>query len=370
MKEEHMEEIILIIDGREVSATAGQNVLEIARANGFEIPALCYHPHLSVVGSCRLCAVEVKGMNGIQMACTLKAQQGMEITTESAKIHQTRQAVLEFLLLKYYDDGAAKGDHTETEFESWLNRFHISRPEWEDSSPWTDADSDPNPVIRVDMNKCILCTRCVRVCSEVQGSFVWGISQRGADAHIVAGADQPMLEAGCESCGLCVQVCPTGALDDRLSVGKGVPEKVVNTICTFCGVGCQVALHVQENKITRVTVEDEGPVNGISLCVKGRFGYPFVNHRDRLRKPLVRQYLLDGQGQRPSNSDRGEWVAVEWETALGIAAKKFAQIKREAGPDAIGVLASAKCTNEENYLFQKFARQVIGTHSVDHCARL
>ena len=365
-----MEEINFKVNGQEITAKSGQNVLEVARLNGIEIPALCYHPHLSVVGSCRLCAVEVKGMNGIQMACTLKVQPDMEVTTESEKISQTRKAVLEFLLMKYYDDGLAKKDRAETEFEHWLNHFKISRPGWGDPAPWTDSDTDSNPVIKVDMNKCILCTRCVRVCSEIQGSFVWGISDRGANAHILAGADQQMLEAGCESCGLCVQVCPTGALDDRRSVGTGVPEKIVNTICTFCGVGCQVALHVTDNKITRVTVENDGPVNGIALCVKGRYGYQFVNHSERLRKPLVRQYLLDGQGNRPPDGDRGEWVEVNWETALSIAAKKFVTIKRESGSNAIGVLASAKCTNEENYLFQKFARQVIGTHSVDHCARL
>jgi len=365
-----MEQLKLKINGHELTVKAGQNVLEIARSNGIEIPALCYHPHLSVVGSCRLCAVEVKGMNGVQMACTLKAQPGMEVTTESEKISQTRKAILEFLLVNYYDDGAAKADRAETEFEHWLNRYHVSRPDWGEPTPWTDTDTDPNPVIRVDMNKCILCTRCVRVCSEIQGSFVWGISQRGADAHIVSGANQQMLEAGCESCGLCVQVCPTGALDDRRSVGKGIPEKIVNTICAFCGVGCQVALHVQDNRITRVTVEDDGPVNGIALCVKGRYGYQFVNHPERLRKPRVRQYLLAGEEHRPPKGERGEWVEVDWETALDIAARKFSKIRRESGPDAIGVLASAKCTNEENYLFQKFARQVIGTHSVDHCARL
>ena len=341
-----VEEIRIKINGKEVIGKATQNVLEVARENGFEIPALCYHPNLSVVGSCRLCAVEVKNMWGMQMACTLNLQEGMEVTTESEKISQTRKSILELLLMKYHDGGYADGDRFETEFEHWLNRYQISRPSWGQSNPWTEKDSDPNPVVWVDMNKCILCTRCVRVCTEIQGSFVWGIQQRGADAHIVAGADQPMLEAGCESCGLCVQVCPTGALDDRQSVGTGIPDRVVNTICTYCGVGCQLGLHVQDNKIIRVSVNEDGPVNDIALCVKGRYGYQFVHHPDRLTKPKVRKYLLEG------------------------AAKKFNEIKQESGSDAIGVLASAKCTNEENYLFQKFARQVVGTHSVDHCARL
>lgn len=365
-----MEEIKIKVNGREVCGRAGQNVLEVARENGIEIPALCYHPHLSVVGSCRLCAVEVKGMWGVQMACTLNLQEGMEVTTESEIISQTRKSVLELLLMKYYDEGSAREDREESEFEHWLNRYQVSRPSWVDSTPWTQKDSDSNPFVWVDMNKCILCTRCVRVCSEIQGSFVWGTSQRGADTHIVAGAGQSMLDAGCESCGLCVQVCPTGALDDRLSIGVGIPEKIVNTVCTFCGVGCQLALQVKDNKITRVSVENDSPVNGIALCVKGRYGFQFVDHPDRLRKPMVRQYLLDGTGSREAGQGRGEWVEVDWDTALTIAARKFAQMKKQSGSNAIGVLASAKCTNEENYLFQKFARQVVGTHSVDHCARL
>jgi len=365
----NMDEIKIKINGIEVSGKNGQNVLQVARENGFEIPALCYHPHLSVVGSCRLCAVEVGGTPGVQMACSLKLQEGMEVTTESEQISQTRKSVLELLLMKYYDDGYAKDDRLETEFEHWLNLYNIKRPGWVKEKPWVQIDSDDNPFVWVDMNKCILCTRCVRVCTEIQGSFVWGIKQRGANAHIVAGVDQAMLEAGCESCGLCVQVCPTGALEDRPSVGSGIPEKVVNTTCTFCGVGCQLALHVKDNKITRVTVKDDGPVNGIALCVKGRYGYQFVHHPDRLKKPRVRKYLLEGKN-RPGAGDRGEWVEVDWDTALSITAKKFVEIKQQSGSNAIGVLASAKCTNEENYLFQKFARQVIGTHSIDHCARL
>jgi len=365
-----MEEIRIKINGNEIIGTAGQNVLQVARENGIEIPALCYHPHLSVAGSCRLCAVEVKGMWGIQMACTLQLQEGMEVTTESENISQTRKSVLELLLMKYYDEGYAIGDRAETEFEHWITRYQVNRPTWVGSKPWTKKDSDSNPFVWVDMNKCILCTRCVRVCTEIQGSFVWGVNQRGADAHIVAGADQAMLDAGCESCGLCVQVCPTGALDDRQSIGSGLPEKVVETVCTYCGVGCQLSLHVKDNKIIRVTVAEDGPVNGIALCVKGRYGYKFVDHPDRLKTPMVRNYLLQGSGVRKAGEDRGEWVEVDWEIALNITARKFAEIKKQSGANSIGVLTSAKCTNEENYLFQKFARQVIGTHSVDHCARL
>lgn len=365
-----MNKIKFQLNDQTVLAEPGQSVLEVARDKSVEIPTLCYHPQLSVAGSCRLCAVEVDGRPGVQMACTLQPTEGMKVTTESGQITNVRKSVLELLLTKFYDAGLSEAETYTTEFEKWVTKYDVNRREWGAKSPWIERDSDPNPVVFVDMNKCILCTRCVRVCTELQGSFVWGVSDRGPDARIVAGADMPMLEAGCESCGLCVQVCPTGALFDRMSVGQGLPEKIVKTTCTYCGVGCQLTLHVKENKITRVTVEDDSPPNGIALCVKGRYGYTFVNHEDRLTNPKVRQYLLEGDGIRPYKEDRGNWVDVDWDTALNVVAKRFSQIRKESGGDSIGILASAKCTNEENYIFQKFARQVIGTHNVDHCARL
>ncbi|MBI4631198.1 MAG: molybdopterin-dependent oxidoreductase, partial [Chloroflexi bacterium] len=197
------------------------------------------------------------------------------------------------------------------------------------------VNSDPNPFVWVDFNKCILCTRCVRACAEVQGRFVWRTSERGASTQIAAGLGTTMLEARCESCGACVAYCPTGALD---------------------------------NKIIRVTSNPNAPVNGMHLCVKGRYGYDFVHHPDRLTKPMVREYLLKGKQRKQGN--RGKWVEVDWATAFDITAKKLREARDQFGGDSVGVLTSAKCLNEENYLMQKFARQVIGTNNVDHCARL
>jgi formate dehydrogenase major subunit/formate dehydrogenase alpha subunit len=234
--------------------------------------------------------------------------------------------------------------------------------------------SDPNPFVWVDLNKCILCARCMRACAEVQGRFVWGVAERGFESRIVAGADTTMLEARCESCGACVAYCPTGALDNKMSMDAGQPDKKVMTTCTYCGVGCQFDLNVKDNggqgRIIRVTSNPNAPVNGMHLCVKGRYGYDFVHHPDRLTKPMVRKYLLAGSGIRDQGSERGEWVEVDWDTALNITAKKLAGARDNFGSDSVGVLASAKCLNEENYLMNKFARQVIGTNNIDHCARL
>ena len=250
----------------------------------------------------------------------------------------------------------------------WVNHYGAHLPEGVEAKTRYKIDSDANPFVWVDMNKCILCTRCIRACSEIQGRFVWGVAGRGHETRIISGANTTMLEARCESCGACVAYCPTGALDNRMSIELGKADELVTTTCPYCGVGCQFDLNIKEGKIIRVTSNSEAPVNGMHLCVKGRYGYDFVDHEDRLTKPLVREYLLNGS-PRPSDG-RGNWVEADWDTALNIVANKFVQVKRESGSNAIGILSSAKCTNEENYLMQKFTRQVIGTHNVDHCARL
>jgi formate dehydrogenase major subunit/formate dehydrogenase alpha subunit len=197
------------------------------------------------------------------------------------------------------------------------------------------------------------------------------MAERGFETHPVPGANTTMLEARCESCGACVAYCPTGALSDKMSFGQGRAHQVkkVMTTCTFCGVGCQFEFNVKDGKIIRVTSTTEAPVNGNHLCVKGRYGYDFVQHSDRLTKPRVRRYLLEG-GKKSHHDAGWEWVETDWETALDLTAKKMHATRAQYGADSIGVLTSAKCTNEENYVMNKFARQVLGTNNIDHCARL
>ena len=378
------------LNNQELEIPDGTTVLQAARANGITIPTLCDHPDLTPYGGCRLCLVEIEGARLPQAACTLPAANGMQVHTESPALTQHRKAVLELLLSNYYDGGYVPGkDPALNELAHWVQHYDVKLPEdLIPQKPRYPVDSDPNPFVWVDFNKCILCTRCVRACVEVQGRFVWGLSERGFDARITAGADMTMLEARCESCGACVAYCPTGALDNKLSIGLGAPDKVVTTTCTYCGVGCQFDLNVKDNKIIRVTSNPHAPVNGMHLCVKGRYGYDFVHHADRLTKPLVRKYLLDGTAksvqhsalsiqhsavssqQSAVSSQQSEWVEVDWDTALNITAKKLAEARDNFGADSVGVLASAKCLNEENYLMNKFARQVIGTNNIDHCARL
>lgn len=356
------------INGRAFHAQEGMTVLEAARIHGIEIPTLCNHPNLKPIGSCRLCLVEVEPRANLVTACTLQVQEGLAVHTETPRLAEMRKAILELLLEDYADAGYAAGDREATEFERWLAHYGVRRRAGHLARLRFSINADPNPVLWVDMNKCILCTRCIRACAEIQGRFVWGVGGRGHRAHIVAGSDTGLLEARCESCGTCVAYCPTGALDDRMAVGLGKPDRIVTTTCIYCGVGCQLILNVRDGRIIRVTACGDSAVNGQQLCVKGRYGYDFVHHADRLTRPQVRRYLLEDR-PRPAGG-RDELVPVDWDTALDLVAKKFAEIRQESGPDAIAVLASAKCTNEENYLMQKLTRQVIGTHNVDHCARL
>lgn len=362
--------ITFTINGQSIEVPEGTMVLRAAQKAGITIPTLCDHPDLTPYGGCRLCVVEVQGARFPATSCTLEATQGMVVKTESPALYQYRKAVLEMLLSNYYDASLMNGDEkvgVDTQFLNWVRYFGINIPAVISQYPRFTIDSDPNPFVRVDFNKCILCTRCIRACAEVQGRFVWNLAGRGDGARIIAGMDTDMLAARCESCGACVAYCPTGALDNKMSSHLGSPDRVVTTTCTYCGVGCQLDLNVKDNQLIRVTSNPQAPVNGMALCVKGRYGYDFVHHPDRLKKPRVRKYLLDGVS-RPK--DRGDWVEVDWEVAMRIAAQKLLATREAFGPDSIGILTSAKCLNEENYLMNKLARQVIGTNSIDHCARL
>jgi formate dehydrogenase alpha subunit len=356
----------LQVDGRPIRAMPGENVVQVLRRAGIALPSLCYHPDLSVVGSCRACLVEMDGVPDPVPACTLLAAEGMMLRTDTPELHEARRSVLELLYARY---DAENADDAENELLYWVRRYGVQRRRREAAPPRYPRDADPNPFLRVDMNRCILCTRCVRACAEIQGRFVWGVAGRGAQTRIVAGLDTHLLEARCESCGACADYCPTGALHDRWSFGQPPAERRVTTTCGYCGVGCQFDLHVRGDRVVGVGSQPAAVVNGRSLCVKGRYGVDFLHHPDRLTHPRVRAYLLENR-PRPPGNDRGPWVAVDWDTALRVVVQRLAQVLRSEGPRAIGLLSSAKCTNEENYLMQKLARQVLGTHNVDHCARL
>jgi predicted molibdopterin-dependent oxidoreductase YjgC len=366
----------ITINGKQYEGCSDETVLKVATRQGIKIPTLCDHADLTPYGGCRLCVVEVRGARTPAAACTLLAEEGMIIETETPRLIAARRFILEQLLSAYYAKDFSQQDGRDNELLRWAAVYGVDPEIYASKTPRYTFDSDPNPFIRVDLNRCILCSRCVRACEEIQGRFVWGLAERGFATHIEAGngtvhdtsRGSKLLDARCESCGACVAYCPTGALENRLSLGLGAPDRKVTTTCTYCGVGCQLDLNVKDGKVIRVTSNPEAPVNGMHLCVKGRYGYDFIHHPTRLVKPQVREYLL--KGEKRAGADRGGWVEVEWDTALEIVSKKLSGIRAEHGPASIGILTSAKCTNEENFLMNKLARQVIGTNSIDHCARL
>jgi predicted molibdopterin-dependent oxidoreductase YjgC len=361
--------INLTINDKLISAQAGQTILDAAREYGIYIPTLCYHRDLTPTGNCRICIVEINGQRTLQAACVTQVSEGMQVFTESQRVMASRRNTLEMMLAHHPQECLTCDASGSCELQDLAYDYKVDVPGWGSKGKRFVTDSDPNPFIRVDFNKCILCRRCVLACEEIQGRFVWGVAYRGFQEQIVAGAGESMIEARCESCGQCVAYCPTGALSDKMSYGLGRAHQVqkVTTTCTYCGVGCQLDLNIKNGRVIGVTSNPNAPVNGMALCVKGRYGYDFIHHPERLTRPRVRKYLLSDE-KKPHH--RGDWVEVDWDTAIGIVSKKLIAIRDKDGADSIGVLASAKCLNEENYLMNKLARQVILTNNIDHCARL
>lgn len=427
----------LHINGRAIDARDDMTILDAARDAGIDIPTLCWYPELPVVGNCRICVVSVEGSETLVPACATAVADGMRVETESEEAVHARRGVLELLLERYPADHLANGGGggPRNEFEEYVARYGISpRPVASHELPFRAGDERPgDPMITHDMTLCILCTRCVRACEDIQVVGVLDVAHRGERAQIVVGTDGDPDKAACTWCGECVRVCPTGAIfevmpKERFGTARVVAERVVRSVCPYCGVGCQLDLHVRDNEIARVTspsFEEVTPNQG-STCVKGRFGYDFTQHRDRLTTPLVRRGWTKRDGrwmwEGPTGADRraGPWRSMSgegkanavaappraegkrirdlsslervtmdirdravtpadwfepfreatWEEAFDLAAQELTRIHAEHGSDAMAVFQSAKCTNEENYLLQRLFRGAFGTNNVDHCTRL
>jgi formate dehydrogenase alpha subunit len=343
-------EIQLTIDGQEVIAREGTSVLDAALANDIFIPHLCHHPDLKPVGACRLCGVEIDG-GRMTMSCVASVQEGMDVKTDSPGIHQARKTALELLIADHHMDClacAAANDCALLDASAYLGiqPDRLERLRHSDKGLPIDAS---NPFFQFDPNKCVVCGICVRTCDEIVGRGTLDFIDRGFRTVIGTFANKPFIESTCESCGECVVRCPVGALAPKV---PKVAAREVQTTCVYCGVGCGIYLGVAGDKVVNVRADRERPTNEGSLCVKGRYGFNFINHSDRLTKPLIKK--------------NGEFVEAEWDEALELVASKFAERKG----DQFAALASAKCVNEENYLIQKFTRAVMETNTVDHCARL
>jgi predicted molibdopterin-dependent oxidoreductase YjgC len=352
-----MAEIGLTIDGREVQAEAGMTIFEAARKAGISIPHLCYRNDLTPTTSCRLCVVEVEGARTLVASCALPVAPKMVVRTDTKRVRDARKLVVELLLSDHPYDCMTCEKSGSCKLEKYAYQFGIRKTRFQGEKHEYPLRA-VNPFYERDYNKCILCGRCVTVCHEVQYCEAVDYSKRGFTTKVAASFDHSMQQTPCVFCGNCVSVCPVGALSEKTGrfQGRDWELKKVPTTCSYCGVGCTLVMNVKDNQVLKVTSDKDLGINKGWTCVKGRFGFDYIHNPDRLTEPLIRE----GEKFRPAS----------WDEALNRVADGLKKVKAEHGPDAIGVLVSAKCTNEENYLLQKLARVALGTNNVDHCARL
>ena len=359
------ESVTLSINGRLVTGHTGENLLQIAQREGIEVPRLCYKDGLDSVGNCRACVVEIKGERVLAPSCCRAPVAGMEVTTDSARAVKAQQMVLEMLQSDMPE--AAFTRHNEV--DQWAAKLGVGKPRFAPRAP-VQADLS-HPAIAVNLDACIQCTRCVRACRDEQMNDVIGLAFRGDQAAIVFDMNDPMGASTCVACGECVQACPTGALMPARDAALTVPEQQVDSVCPYCGVGCQLTYHVKDNKILFVEGRD-GPANHKRLCVKGRYGFDYAHHAQRLTVPLIRRADAPKHGEFSMDPARVLEVFREatWDEALAVTAAQFIRIRDTHGKKSLAGFGSAKGSNEEAYLFQKLIRTGFGSNNVDHCTRL
>ncbi|MBI5361349.1 MAG: formate dehydrogenase subunit alpha [Planctomycetes bacterium] len=398
-----MDKVTLYINGTAVQAQKGATVLEAALSAGIDIPRLCFHSALPPQSSCRLCVVEVKGARGLIASCSLPAAQDMAVTTNSEKLFKYRKYILELILSNHPMDCMTCEKSGECELQEYAYKFGIKQtPIRGEVTNYPIEATDP--LMMIEHSKCILCGRCVSVCRDLWATEAIDFSKRGFSSKISFPFDKPRLESDCVFCGNCITFCPTGAITERSALGKGRSWEVkkIPSVCPFCGCGCNIEINTKAGKIVKITSNENTPVNKGLLCVKGKFGYDFVHHPDRIGKPSacstdpsadsasfvqqpcgenghpcypstsLHENLIKSSERlsRPMVKKGGKFHEVSWDEAMNVVSGRLLEMKQKYGAEALGVLCSAKCTNEENDLMQKLARTLLGTNNVDHCARL
>ncbi|MEA3267091.1 MAG: molybdopterin-dependent oxidoreductase, partial [Candidatus Fermentibacteria bacterium] len=352
-----MADMNISINGRKHIVPSGSTILEACLAAGIDVPTLCHHHKLDTAGNCRVCVVEVKGWNTLVPSCVTPVADEMVILTESESVVEAREVLVDLLLSANNCDCLVCDQAGDCELQdiAYDLGMDVRSRMFENSVEQLEPIDRSSPVLQYDSSKCIMCTRCIRACSDIQGKGVLAALHRGSLMKVGTGVSE-WHNSACDGCGECIQICPTGALSEKESPGvRHWKAEVTRTTCAYCGVGCQLDLWVHNNKLVKVEGADIVPNFG-STCVKGRFGHTFVNRDDRLRTPLIRK--------------NGSLVEATWEEAIALVAEKVSSVRDEFGGDAVAGLSSARVTNEENYLFQKMMRAAVGTNNVDHCARL
>lgn len=349
---------IIVIDGRELVFDQGETILSVAQRNNIDIPTLCHLKGTMPTGTCRICVVEIEGARSLMTSCTVPAAPNMVVRTESPLVIQSRRMIIELMLSSGNHEDClvcpASGTCT---LQELAYRYQVKNGRFTKTKTRYPLES-VNPFIMRDFSKCLLCGRCVQACRDVQVNNAIDFGYRGSETKIIAKGDLALKDSDCVFCGECVQVCPVGALipKDAYKKPRLGETTAVKSTCTYCGVGCQIDLHTRNNTVQHITGhESTGPNHG-SLCVKGRYGFDFIASKDRLTTPLIKE--------------DGAFREASWDEALALVADRLTAIRDTSGPDSIGVLTSARITNEENYLVQKFTRAVLKTNNLDHCARL
>jgi formate dehydrogenase major subunit len=352
--------VALAVDGREITVPEGTSVLRAAALAGIDIPKLCATDRLDAFGSCRVCLVEIEGRKGTPASCTTPVESGMQISTTTDRVARLRQGVMELYLSDHRRDCLTGGSNGECEIHDLAARVGARGDRYSDGGE-THLDltaDESNPYFTFDPTACIVCSRCVRACDEIQGTIALTIEGRGFQSKVVASADDKFMDSECVSCGACVQVCPTDALVEKSVLELGKPDRSVLTTCAYCGVGCSFRAELRGDEVVRMVPTKDGGANSGHSCVKGRFAWGYTNHDDRVLAPLLRERITD------------PWREVTWDEAIRHTAERFLSIQDRFGVDAIGGITSSRCTNEEVFAVQKMVRTAFRNNNVDTCARV
>src|ERR1700728_916612 len=363
--------VTLTIDGQSVTVPEGTSIMRAAMEAGTQIPKLCATDMVDAFGSCRLCLIEIEGRNGTPASCTTPAMQGLVVHTQTERLKKLRKGVMELYISDHPLDCltcAANGDCELQDMAGavglrdvrygYQGENHVfAKSNGAANTAWMPKD-ESNPYFTHDPSKCIVCSRCVRACEEVQGTFALTISGRGFGSRVSPGMEESFFSSECVSCGACVQACPTATLNEKAVIEIGTPEHSVVTTCAYCGVGCTFKAEMRGDELVRMVPFKDGKANRGHSCVKGRFAWGYANHRERILKPMIRKTISE------------PWREVSWDEAISYAASELKRIQAKYGKSSIGGITSSRCTNEETFLVQKLIRAGFGTNNVDTCARV
>ena len=352
--------VSLTIDGFELSVPEGTSVMRAAALAGIKVPKLCATDSVEAFGSCRVCLVEIQGRKGYPASCTTPAEQGMVVRTQTQALAGLRRNVLELYISDHPLDCLTCSANGDCELQDVAGEVGLRKVRYgvEGASHLGAVKDESNPYFAFDPSKCIVCSRCVRACEEVQGTFALTVQGRGFDSKIAAGQGGSFMESDCVSCGACVQACPTATLQEKSVIETGVPEHTVLTTCAYCGVGCSFRAEMRGDTVVRMVPNKDGKANEGHSCVKGRFAFGYTTHKDRIRHPMIRDSIDE------------PWREVSWDEAFGFAARRFREIQQKYGRNSVGAITSSRCTNEETWLVQKLVRAGFGNNNVDTCARV